>query len=64
MSVTYLCKKCNLKTGHYNNLKKHLNNKKQCIKNLEAYKYSDDQILILTLLIKMTLIILMKLFIK
>ena len=50
MSTTYLCKKCNLKTGHYADLKKHLYKKKQCAKNLEAIKYSDDQLLILTLL--------------
>lgn len=50
MSSTYLCKKCNLKTGHYTDLKKHLCKKKQCAKNLEALKYSDDQLLVLTLL--------------
>jgi len=41
MSITYLCKKCNLKTGHYTDLKKYLF-KKQCAKNLNALNYSDD----------------------
>ena len=50
MTTTYLCKKCNLKTCHYNDLKKHLLNKKKCSKNLEAFRYSDDQLLIMTLL--------------
>ena len=50
MSTIYLCKKCNLKTGHFADLKKHLCKQKQCSKNLNAMNYSDDQLLILTLL--------------
>jgi len=50
MSTTYLCKKCNIRKKHYNDLKKHLYKKKQCSKNLNAFNYSDDQLLILTLL--------------
>ena len=48
--TTYLCKRCNHKTNHYTDLKKHLYNKKQCSKNLDAMNYSEDQLLILTLL--------------
>ena len=50
MSTTYLCKKCNIRKEHYNDLKKHLYKKKQCSKNLESFKYSEDQLIILTLL--------------
>jgi hypothetical protein len=50
MSTTYLCKKCNIRKEHYNDLKKHLYKKKQCSKNLDAFNYSEDQIIILTLL--------------
>jgi hypothetical protein len=50
MSITYQCKRCNYKTNRYSNLIKHINIKKQCAKKLESYNYSNDQILILTLL--------------
>ena len=48
--LTYQCKRCNYKTNRFSNLVKHLNIKKQCTRNLESYKYSNDQILILSLL--------------
>jgi hypothetical protein len=46
----YLCKRCNYSSKHYNNIKKHLNRKNQCIKDVDSYNYSDDQLLIYTLL--------------
>lgn len=48
--TSYICKKCSFRTTHYNDLFRHLNKKKTCLKNLDSYNYSDDQILILTLL--------------
>ena len=50
MSCAYSCIKCNYKSDHYNDIKRHVNKKKTCLKNLESFKYSDDQILVLTLL--------------
>ena len=50
MSLSYLCKKCDYQTNKYPNIKKHLNIKKPCKKNLEAYNYSDDQLIIMSLL--------------
>ena len=42
MKLSYLCRKCGLKTSHFNDLKKHLNIKKQCEKKIESYNFSDD----------------------
>lgn len=50
MSSLYICKKCEYKTSNYNDLKKHINIKKKCPKNIESINYSDDQLLILSLL--------------
>ncbi len=50
MSISYCCKKCDYRTEFLFNLKKHINKKKVCSKNVDAYHYSDDQILVLTLL--------------
>ena len=50
MSLTYNCKKCNYTCTLYNCIFNHLNKKKQCYKNLDAYKYSEDQLLILSIL--------------
>jgi len=50
MFYTYSCIKCNYKSNHYNDIKRHVIKKKTCLKNLESFKYSDDQILVLTLL--------------
>ena len=49
MSTTYICKKCELKTINYYDIKKHLCNKNECSRNVFSYNYSDDQLLILTL---------------
>ena len=50
MSLTYKCKRCNYETNRYSNIVKHINIKKQCNRTIESYKYSCDQILILSLL--------------
>jgi len=50
MSSLYICKKCEYTTHNYNDLKKHINIKKKCAKNTESINYSDDQLLILSLL--------------
>ena len=46
----YLCKKCRFSTDKFSDMQRHLNKKKSCKKNLEAFNYSDDQLLILSLL--------------
>ena len=50
MTSNYTCKKCLHKTNNYNDLKRHLTKKNQCIKNLDTFSYSDDQLIILSLL--------------
>jgi hypothetical protein len=50
MSLSYICKKCNFNTDNLSDLKRHINKKNPCGKSLEAMVYSDDQILVLTLL--------------
>lgn len=51
MSTSYLCKKCNFRCINYIDIKRHINKKKICKKkNLESFSYSDDQLLILTLI--------------
>ena len=49
MATNYICKKCSFTSDNYYTIQKHLNKKKQCLKNLDAYNYSDDQLLILSL---------------
>ena len=46
----YRCKRCNYKTKHFLDIKKHLNKKKLCIINVSSLNYTNDQILILSLL--------------
>ena len=50
MSLYYSCKRCDYQTNKYPHMRKHLNIKKQCNKTVEAYKYSDDQLIIISLL--------------
>jgi len=50
MTSTYECKRCMFNTYHFNNIKRHINKKKICERKIGSYNYSDDQILILTLL--------------
>jgi hypothetical protein len=52
MSLKYICKRCNDKTTtHINDLKKHLIKKKKCPIDKNTFlKYSNDQILVLSLI--------------
>ena len=51
MSISYKCKRCDcLETGHYSDLKKHLNRKKYCSKKGEMIFMSDDQLIIFSLI--------------
>jgi len=50
MSTKYCCKKCLYETTHFNDLLRHINKKKKCIKMNDVCNYSDDQIIVLTLL--------------
>lgn len=51
MSVKYLCHRCSIyETCLLKDLFKHLQKKTKCIKKIEAYNYSDDQLLIKSLL--------------
>jgi hypothetical protein len=50
MATKYCCKRCDFNTLYFNDLKRHLNKKRSCNKNNEIFLYSDDQILVLTLI--------------
>ena len=50
MSTSYLCKKCNYSTNHFNDLIRHMNKKNKCMKKIDAYAYSDDQLILLSLM--------------
>ena len=50
MTSRYLCKKCMFTTDKFSGMQRHLTKKNLCKKNLESYNYSDDQLLILSLL--------------
>ena len=51
MSVCYKCKRCdNIETNNFTNLKKHLNRKNMCIKKKENFCYSNDQLLVYSLI--------------
>jgi len=50
MSTSYKCKKCLFTDNKFCNMKRHLTKKNSCSKQLEAYRYSEDQLLILSLL--------------
>ena len=49
-NLYYQCKRCNYKTNRFSNIVKHINIIKQCDRTEESYNYSNDQILILSLL--------------
>ena len=40
----YKCKRCDFTSKYYNDIYRHLNKKKLCIKKLDAYNYSDDEL--------------------
>ena len=48
--TSYKCKRCDTKIDFYSNVKKHINKKKICDKNIDVSTYSDDQLLVCTLL--------------
>jgi hypothetical protein len=48
--ISYRCERCFYKSDKYPSIIKHILVKKQCSKQIESYKYSDDQLLILSLL--------------
>jgi hypothetical protein len=50
MTSRYLCKKCMFNTNKFSGIQRHINKKNICKKNLEAFNYSDDQLLILSLM--------------
>ena len=50
MSLSYICKCCDYKTDFFFNIKKHLEKKKYCKKILSSFQYSEDQLLVLTLI--------------
>jgi len=50
MSSLYFCKRCDYSSHVYKDMTRHFLRQKKCKKNLESYNYSDDQILILSLL--------------
>ena len=52
MSEKYVCKKCMFSCCNFNDIKRHINKKKPCQKIMDSFNYSDDQLLILTLLSK------------
>ena len=46
----YLCKRCNFKSNKFGDIRRHLNKKKQCIKKIDSYNYTNDQLLILSMI--------------
>lgn len=50
MDEKYICKRCNYSTNRYHDLKRHLTKKVLCLKNTNFMKYSDDQLLVLSIL--------------
>lgn len=50
MNLSYKCKKCIFSTSQFCNIVTHLNKKKQCEKDFNVIEYSDDQLLILSIL--------------
>ncbi len=50
MNAEYICKKCDYSTAHLSDIIKHINRKRPCSKKIQSYCYSDDQILIMSLI--------------
>ena len=51
MLLNYLCKRCSYSTSHLNDIKRHIIKKKKCVlKNDVFLKYSNDQILVFSLI--------------
>ena len=50
LKMKYKCERCFYNTHLYTNIIKHINIKNICLKNIESYKYSNDQLFILSIL--------------
>lgn len=50
MPVNYTCKRCNYTSKRLGDLKKHLNKKIICTKNPKSYGYTDEELIILSLI--------------
>ena len=50
MPVNYICKRCNYTSKRLGDLKKHLNKKIICTKNPKSYGYTDEELIILSLI--------------
>ncbi len=48
--TTYLCKRCNYKTPLFKDMVRHFRKKIKCKKNVNSYKYSDDELITMSLL--------------
>ena len=48
--MSYTCKKCSYKTQQFTDMVRHVNKRKFCIKKLDAYNYTDEELLRLSLL--------------
>jgi len=48
--TSYKCKRCEYSSKYYNDIYRHINKKKICVKNLEAYSYSDEELFKLSLI--------------
>ena len=50
MPVNYICKRCNYTSKRLGDLKKHLNKKIICTKTPKSYGYTDEELIILSLI--------------
>lgn len=50
MSTKYICRKCNYESELLKDIVKHLKKKNKCLKRIQVLNYSDDQLLVLSLL--------------
>jgi hypothetical protein len=50
MNTSYYCKRCNYKTPLFKDMIRHYRKKIICLKNINSYNYSDDQLVVLSLL--------------
>lgn len=48
--MNYKCMRCSFDTKYFNDIKRHLNRKKICSKNLESFDYNDEELIKLTLI--------------
>jgi hypothetical protein len=50
MDTNFICKRCHYETYAFKDLVRHCKKKNKCSKNLESYNYSDDQLLVMSLM--------------